>query len=431
MRTKILFGLGFYFITVLSFSQSFTGKLGYGLSPAGFPNDYSQIPAFLQEAGQMCNGNGVVFQNAEWRDNSASSGIIPAGHKAISQNRDVYGYTDMLGFGWGHYPDISLDVTGDATKNWTNATAKALFLQMLINAADSLQPAYLFIGNEINFYYQDDSLDFPNFVNFYHQAYDSIKAHSPNTKVGTNFNYEHLSGQGVLTGWNTSYWNAFNLFDTTKIDVFSFTLYPFFQYSTANSVPTNYLDGIFNKIGNKPLVISETGWPADSLIGTWASSPVQQVDYVNKLFSMVQGKNVEVINWLFLNYLMSQANDGFKIFCSVSMRDSVGNDRPALPVWLSYCESTTSIVETADQDNTLKIYPNPFNTFAILQLDRIISNGEISIYNVFGQKVSTINNISDDKIKIQRDNLPVGVYFILLTENNKIISTGNFLISNY
>jgi len=429
MKIKIVFLHAFLFVTALSFSQPFNAKLGYGLSPAGFPNDYSQIPAFLQEVGQMCNGNGVVFQNAEWRDNVASSGIIPSGHKAIAQLSPVYGYTDMLSFGWGVYPNISLDVPGDTTKIWTNATAKDLFLKMLINAADSLQPTYMFIGNEINFYYEADSVDFVNFVDFYHQAYDSIKAHSPDTKVGTNFNYEHLSGQGTMTGWNTPYWNAFNIFDTTKIDVFSFTIYPFFQYSTANNLPANYLDGIFSRIGNKPIVISETGWPADSFIGTWTSSPAQQVDYVNKLFSLIQGKNVQVVNWLFLNYLMSQANDGFKIFGSVSMRDSLGNDRPALPVWLSYCDQITSNVEIIAEENKLEVYPNPFNTTATLQFENIIYNAEINIYNAIGKKVKTISKISDNTFFIHRDNLPDGLYFLRLTQSNKVIATKKLLIT--
>ena len=350
--------------------SSYSGKLGYGVSPEGHPYDFSKFGEFLQEVADSCYG-GVVYANSAWRDSFGTSGQIPNLQKIISLLQPTpYNYVDMLNFGWRSGDSILLRVPGDTTNNWSNATAKSLFLQMLINVADSLQPAYLFIGNEISAYWVIDSFDYLNWVDFYNEAYDSIKVHAPNIKVGTVFNYEHLAGVGVLTGWDSPYWGSLDAFDTSKIDVLGLTVYPFFSYKTADSVPLVYLDSIFTRIGSKAIAITETGWPADSFIGSWTSSPIQQVDCVNKIFDIIEGHNVEVVNWLFLNYLMDTTDaDADKIFRSVAMRDSLGNDRVALPVWLSYCD-TTAINEIIN-NNFLKVNvcPNPFHRTVLIRYE--------------------------------------------------------------
>jgi len=40
--------------------QTTTAQLGYGISPLGHPNDFSQFAVFLQEVAATCNG-GVVL----------------------------------------------------------------------------------------------------------------------------------------------------------------------------------------------------------------------------------------------------------------------------------------------------------------------------------------------------------------------------------
>lgn len=392
---NIIFFSAILFFTVNVFAQNtYQGKLGYGFSPEGFPFDFSQADSFYQEVANTCDG-GIVFANSNWRDSDSSSGIIPNFQKTISSLQpSPHGYVDMVNFGWATYPVLYLNVPDNNTNNWTNADAKNLFLQMLINFSDSLQPAYLFIGNEINFYFEQDSIDYLNFVSFFEQAHDSIKAHSPNTKVGTTFNYEDLAGVGTLNNWTIPHWNALTAFDSSKIDVLGITLYPFFSYATANAVPLTYLDPLFSRWGNKAVVFTETGWPADSMVGVWSSSPQQQVDYVNKLFAMIDGKNVEAINWLFLYYLMDYSSLSNKIFCSIAMKDSLGNDRPALSVWQSYCSTNGIKNLIGEQIPDVKIFPNPFSNQTTIQYSlpsRIFGTQiKIELYNLLGQKIKTI-----------------------------------------
>ncbi len=387
MEKKLLVLVAALFSLSVLPAQTYTGKLGYGISPEGFPYDFSQIGVFQQEVAGMCGGSGgVVYMNGNWYDDTSSCGIIPGGHRYTSLSQpNPYGYTDMLTYAFAHYPQLFLSVPGDPTNNWSNATMRALFLQTLIRTADSLQPAYLFIGNEVDFYIAQDSSDYVNFVSFYHTAYDSVKAHSPSTKVGTVFNFEHLSGSGTLNAWTSPHWSAMDMIDTAKLDILGLSVYPFFSYSTASAVPLTYLDSAFDRLGNKPLAITETGWPGDSLIGSWYANPQQQVDYVGRLFSMINGRNVEVVNWLFLNYLQDTTNDMDKlIFKSIAMRDSLGNDRPALALWQSMCGPNG--ISAAEETRAISMYPNPSEGRVKLVLPGNDA-GILEIFDAQGRKV--------------------------------------------
>lgn len=396
-------------------AQTYSGKLGYGFSPAGFPNDFSQYPAFFTEVANTCNG-GVVMGNGNWRDSLSASGQLPALHKFISSMQPApYGYVDMLVFGWASYPLLYLDAPGNATNNWTNGATKNYFLQTLQRAADSLKPAYLFIGNEINFYWEQDSADFLNWATFYSQAYDTIKKYSPATKVGTVYNFEHLSGSGAMVGWNAAYWGALTAMDTAKMDIIGFTVYPFLGNPTAASVPLTYLDPLFTRIGSKPVVITETGWPADTVAtGTaWACNPAEQVTYVNKLFSILNGKNAEVVNWLFLNYLMSN-DPGVAAFKSVAMRDSLGNDRPALPVWLSMC-STTDVANITGADARLVAFPNPVSSQLQIELSGFGPETQFELYDMLGNSIAK-KSLSQANTSIDMSGLHEGLYLMIVRD---------------
>lgn len=411
--------------------KGYSGKLGYGFSPKGHPYDYSLMGDFLQEVANTCNG-GVVLANGSWRDSVASSGAIPKFQKDICSLQPLpYSYIDMVVFAWGAPTNpytLYLDVPGDGNNKWSNLSAQKLFLKMLIHAADSLKPSYFFIGNEISFYYEQDSIDYLKWIDFYNQAYDSVKVHSPQSKVGTVFNYEHLSGSGKLIGWNKPYWGALDAMDTSKIDILGLTVYPFFNYESANSIPVDYLAPIFNKMSKKPVAITETGWPSDSLLANWYCSPQQQVNYVDRLFNLIDGQNVEVVNWLYLYHFLDKRTDENKLSASISMHDSIGNNQPALSKWLSYCNQVTAIDNIIDETKkSVFVYPNPFSKTTNIEANFEMNNAYLNIYDLNGKIVKHQRNLYGKVIQIDIGSLSQGVYFFQLNENEKIF-TGKLIV---
>ena len=77
----------------------------------------------------------------------------------------------------------------------------------------------------------------------------------------------------------------------------------------------------------------------------------------------------------------------------------------------------------------LGIYPNPSSSFATIQLETSVQDAALSMLNMIGQEVKQIKNINGQEVKIFRENLPCGIYFLRLTEKNKTIYTGKLIIN--
>ncbi|PHR16983.1 MAG: hypothetical protein COA38_21480 [Fluviicola sp.] len=77
-----------------------------------------------------------------------------------------------------------------------------------------------------------------------------------------------------------------------------------------------------------------------------------------------------------------------------------------------------------------KVYPNPFNASTTIELSTPVDNAELTVFNTYGQLVKQVENISGQEIQLSRSNLPSGIYFFKLTENNKIIAADKLIISN-
>lgn len=97
----------------------------------------------------------------------------------------------------------------------------------------------------------------------------------------------------------------------------------------------------------------------------------------------------------------------------------------------SFNESPNGIVENNFQvKNNFSLFPNPFSSQTILQSDNLLLNATLTVDNCFGQTVKEIKNISGQIIILQRDNLPSGLYFIQLTQDNQVIATKKIIITD-
>lgn len=76
----------------------------------------------------------------------------------------------------------------------------------------------------------------------------------------------------------------------------------------------------------------------------------------------------------------------------------------------------------------VSVFPNPFRTTTSIKTNFDLNNAELKIYNLLGQEMKIINNISVRQIGINRENLTVGIYFYKLVQNNKILSTGKLIV---
>lgn len=76
-----------------------------------------------------------------------------------------------------------------------------------------------------------------------------------------------------------------------------------------------------------------------------------------------------------------------------------------------------------------KIYPNPFNNYTTLEFKNSNKeNHNLTIYDYQGKIVQTINNITTDKIIIERNELVNGLYLFKLNADEKLIAKGKLII---
>ncbi len=64
----------------------------------------------------------------------------------------------------------------------------------------------------------------------------------------------------------------------------------------------------------------------------------------------------------------------------------------------------------------IKIFPNPVND--ILYLENVSEISQISIYNIVGQKIITVNNNGSNNVNINTSEIHQGIYFVAIQNND-------------
>jgi len=90
----------------------------------------------------------------------------------------------------------------------------------------------------------------------------------------------------------------------------------------------------------------------------------------------------------------------------------------------------TTLGLTHLNENTFSIFPNPFTSSTTIQTSSNLSNASITISNAYGQTVKRVENISGQSVSLSRDDLPIGLYFIELTDENTIIAFEKMLLTD-
>ncbi|MDR9418587.1 hypothetical protein [Gracilimonas sp.] len=312
---------------------------GVAYSPLGFPETYENTDDFYSEIDQI--GDFSVFMNTLWRDSEERSEEIPEAHLSLMKATNSNCFTPVSGFGWIEGDFVSLRHPDLGVNNWTNEVSREAFINMLVEYVTTYEPPYVFIGNEVNFYYDNFPDDYTNWVEFYGEAYSEIKSTGTETKVGTIFNFEHVAGIGKNVGWNEPQWGAIDQFDPNTLDVIGLTMYPYLSEDTPQAISNSYLSPLLQRdaADNTPIFITETGWPGDASLDetrSWRMGEEFQTSYIQKLGDVVNGVNVIGLNWLFMNEMRNTCSSCNKWinFGSVSLKDSLGNKRPAYDTFL-------------------------------------------------------------------------------------------------
>ncbi len=84
-------------------------------------------------------------------------------------------------------------------------------------------------------------------------------------------------------------------------------------------------------------------------------------------------------------------------------------------------------VEDLNYSKDIILSPNPFTTQTSFALGKEVKNACLKIYNIFGQEIKEMKNITGQKINLNRENLSNGIYFYKLMLENRVIATGKLI----
>ncbi len=92
------------------------------------------------------------------------------------------------------------------------------------------------------------------------------------------------------------------------------------------------------------------------------------------------------------------------------------------------CELVTNGSSGISFTHKLSMFPNPFSSAANLQFPGNMTNAELLIFNAFGQQVKQLKGINGREITLFRDDLPAGIYFLTLYQENIRFASAKFII---
>ena len=202
--------------------------------------------------------------------------------------------------------------------------------QMAMAVIAEYQPKYLSLGIESNLLYLFQQDSFELYVQFARETYDEIKAVSPNTQVINNFQLEHMKGKISLTNQEIeANWQILDLFEG-KMDLISFTVYPFLEYQNVDEIPSDYLAEIRDHT-SLPIIITETAWPSEDTVSGVTGSYQAQIDYIIELVQQAHALKVKGLVWVFPHDFVFDVAGG--IFNYISLLDNDGNPKPGFEYW--------------------------------------------------------------------------------------------------
>ncbi|MBK8600787.1 MAG: T9SS type A sorting domain-containing protein [Flavobacterium sp.] len=123
-------------------------------------------------------------------------------------------------------------------------------------------------------------------------------------------------------------------------------------------------------------------------------------------------------------YNVCSASGGTMVFTKCSFQN--GEHIFGNPDCLSFIP--LGVEESDTVSDNISVSPNPFVSELSIESAIAFDNVSLKLYNAVGQLVREINNISGQRITLNRENLNSGLYFIQLFEKGKLVKSSKVLV---
>ena len=301
-----------------------------GLIPRNFPSSEADDWIAMYEASAETGPLLGVYGG--WTDANTPAGRAPDVFEAAYAAADRFGgFTPVIGLGFA--TENILTGVMQPTVDWTDPAEVEAFTTVAVAIAETHEPGFMVGGAEINRIWEQHPANYEAFVAAWPALYEAIKAVSPDTVLGTAFQYEFLRGAGYLSGQTRApQWDLLDAFRQHS-DFVAFSSYPYFDFETPGAVPTGYYSDAAERAG-LPIAFTELGWPSRPLStfpeSGYGGSEAEQTVFAQRFLELIDGLDVRFALWSFQHDLGEPGGPAFE---SIALRENDGTPKPVLEVW--------------------------------------------------------------------------------------------------
>lgn len=208
------------------------------------------------------------------------------------------------------------------------------------------RPDYLAIGIEVNELIHNSADKWPGFVRLYRHVYSRLKKDHPQMPIFATFTLHNM----LQEGWSDIESQRTKVKEfLAEVDIVGISFYPFMKTIGPPERPVEAFDWCRKFAGDKPIAITETGFPAEptrleDFKVTLPGSPQSQATYFETLLSAAhRDQYLFVIAFLYRDYdalwekiKVGMSGDWAAAWRDCGLVDGAGKKRPAYEVWGKY-----------------------------------------------------------------------------------------------
>ncbi len=241
---------------------------------------------------------------------------------------------------------------GFAGKDFDDAKVMKAYLNYCRRAVEYFRPDYLAIGIEVNELTHHSPEKWPGFVKLYKHVYRELKKEHREMPIFATFTLHNL----LQDGWTDIEGEREKIRAFLgEVDIAGISFYPFMKTLGRPERPVEAFDWIREFVGDKPIAITETGFPAEAthlndFNVTLPGSPEGQAVYYETLLgAAVRDDYLFVIAFLYRDYdalwekmKVGMSGDWAAAWRDCGMLDGAGGERPSHEVWRNYLRAKYS-----------------------------------------------------------------------------------------
>lgn len=194
------------------------------------------------------------------------------------------------------------------------------------------EPEYLALGVEINMLRSRNPEQYRQFLSLYEEAYDSVKATHPETKVFPTFQLEDL--EGLLGDVHASEWEVLDDFQG-RMDVLAVSSYPYLaeEFRSAGDIREQYYLQLGEHFAGEILLV-DTAYASAPIAGERvAGTEADQDAFLQRLLQDVEAAGYSGVIWRAAFDPQYAGTGALAVFRSIGLRLGDGTNKQAWNTW--------------------------------------------------------------------------------------------------